>query len=116
MGNYLSRTLRAVGAGSLRCFEQKNRAASQPGRPQKTMAYPTVAVLMLALMPGYAASTYQISTVAGSNSIGDNGPAGLASLADAGGVCSDAAGNIYVSDTANNRIRRIDLSGTITTI
>ena len=72
-------------------------------------------LLLWTVLPGYAASTYQIDTVAGSNTIGDNGPAGLASLSDAEGVCADAAGNIYVADTANNRIRRIDLSGTITT-
>ena len=72
--------------------------------------------LLCASLPGYAVSTYQINTVAGSDSVGDNGPAGLASLADGEGVCADAVGNIYVADTANNRIRRIDLSGTITTI
>ena len=66
--------------------------------------------------PSYAASTYQITTVAGSSSIGDNGPAGLASLAGAEGVCADVAGNIYVADAATNRIRKIDTSGTITTV
>ncbi len=67
-------------------------------------------------VPACAISTYQIETVAGSNSIGDNGPAGLASLADAEGVCADAAGNIYVADGVNNRVRKIDILGTITTI
>ena len=52
----------------------------------------------------------------GSDSIGDNGPAGLASLIDAEGVCADPAGNIYVADTASNRIRKINAFGTITTV
>ena len=63
-----------------------------------------------------AASSYQIDTIAGTDSVGDNGPAGLASLVDAEGVCADAAGNIYVADTANHRVRKIDASFTITTI
>ena len=67
-------------------------------------------------LPAYAATTYQISTVAGSSSVGDNGPAGLASLADAQGVCADLAGNIYVADAVNNRVRKIDVFGTITTV
>ncbi len=67
-------------------------------------------------LTAYGITTYQINTVAGSNAIGDNGPVGLASLAGAEGVCVDAAGDIYVADTVNNRIRRIDLSGTITTV
>src|ERR1700758_3028949 len=75
-----------------------------------------ITILLLSAMPAGAVSTYQISTVAGSDSVGDNGPAGLASLVDAEGVCSDLAGNIYVADTGNNRVRKIDVSGTITTV
>jgi uncharacterized protein (TIGR03437 family) len=69
-----------------------------------------------ALSPALAVSSYQIDTFAGSNSIGDNGPAGLASLVGAEGVCADGLGNIFVSDTANHRIRKIDVFGTITTV
>src|ERR1019366_7606161 len=76
----------------------------------------SVSLFIWASIPGYAISTYQIDTVAGSSSIGDNGPAGLASLADAEGVCADAAGNIYIADTVTNRVRKVDVLGTITTI
>jgi uncharacterized protein (TIGR03437 family) len=73
--------------------------------------------LLLAVIPVVAAPpAYQIDTVAGSDSIGDNGPAGLGSLLGAEGVCADALGNIYVADTANNRIRKINAFGTITTV
>ncbi len=36
---------------------------------------------------------------------GDNGPAGLASVSNPGGVAVDAAGNVYVADAGNNRLR-----------
>jgi hypothetical protein len=38
------------------------------------------------------------------------------SLSSPSGVAVDDAGNIYIADTDNNRIRRVDPSGTITTI
>jgi len=66
--------------------------------------------------PLLAASSYQIDTIAGTDAVGDNGPAGSASLLGAEGVCADTKGNIYVADTAGNRVRKIDPSGTITSI
>ena len=60
-----------------------------------------------------------ITTIAGTGQSGfegDNGPAIEARLASPEGLALDAAGNLYVADVSNHRIRRIDLSGTITTI
>ena len=59
-----------------------------------------------------------ITTVAGhgSGSLGDNGPAVSASLSNPSDVAVDTAGNLYIADTLNNRIRKVDLSGTITTV
>ena len=65
-----------------------------------------------------------ITTIAGSGGIGrsggefrgDGGPATQALLNDPAGVTVDIAGNIYIADTENDRIRKVDTSGIITTI
>lgn len=47
---------------------------------------------------------------------GDNGPALSAAFSSPNAMAADAAGNIYISDLVNNRIRRIDgKSGIVTT-
>lgn len=58
---------------------------------------------------------YTINTVAGSDQNGDGGPASQAFVSILQGVCADAAGNIYIADADDNRIRKIDTSGVITT-
>jgi uncharacterized protein (TIGR03437 family) len=59
-----------------------------------------------------------ITTVAGNGSCcfsGDGGPATSASLADPSAVAVDSAGNLYIADTTNYRIRKVS-GGTITTV
>jgi len=54
-----------------------------------------------------------ISTVAGNGSAGFSGDGGLATsatLASPGGLAVDAVGNLYIADTNNSRIRKIDLA------
>ena len=46
---------------------------------------------------------------------GDNGPATAATLKAPRAVAIDTSGNIFIADTGNNVIRRIDASGNITT-
>src|SRR5439155_9007367 len=61
-----------------------------------------------------------ITTVAGDgNSVfrGDGGPATSATLSGPKGVILDGTGNLFIADTGNNRIRRVDArTGIITTI
>jgi uncharacterized protein (TIGR03437 family) len=59
-----------------------------------------------------------ISTVAGTGVAGftgDGGPATAAQLRAVSGVAVDAAGIVYISDWGNERIRRVDRDGIITT-
>jgi hypothetical protein len=60
-----------------------------------------------------------ISTVAGDGTqgfSGDGGPATNASLYEPNGVAVDAAGNVYIADPGNSRVRKVSTSGTVTTV
>ena len=64
------------------------------------------------------ASTNLISTVAGNGSTNYGGDGGLASLAVISGpqsIAVDSLGNLYIGDTANNRVRKINLSSDLIT-
>lgn len=47
---------------------------------------------------------------------GDGGPAGSAALSSPRDVALDGDGSIYIADTSNHRIRKVDSGGTITTV
>lgn len=60
-----------------------------------------------------------ISTVAGNGQFGfagDGGKATAATFLSPTGVAADSSGNIFIGDRGNNRIRRVDPSGNISTI
>ncbi|HEY0307806.1 MAG TPA: Ig-like domain repeat protein [Acidobacteriaceae bacterium] len=63
-------------------------------------------------------TTGTITTIAGTGTAGfsgDTGPASSAQLSAPSGLAIDSAGNLYIADTNNNRVRKISTAGTITT-
>ncbi len=61
----------------------------------------------------------RISTFAGTGTAGNagsGGPAAQAQLNVPQGLAVDSAGNVYIADTLNNRVLRVDSDGTITTV
>jgi hypothetical protein len=64
-------------------------------------------------------SSGMISTVAGNGAYGfsgDGGPATGASLSNPTGVAVDRTGNVYIADQGNQRIRKVDITGRISTV
>ena len=60
-----------------------------------------------------------MTTVAGNGIVGFGGDGGLAvdsSLNFPEGVAVDGAGNLYIADTQNHRVRQVSLDGTISTV
>ena len=58
-----------------------------------------------------------VTTLAGSSSQGStNGQGTAASFALPNGIAIDASGNLYVADSGNNEIRKIDTGGNVTTL
>lgn len=61
----------------------------------------------------------KMSTLAGNDTAGfsgDGGPANMAKLNQPRAVAVDGGGNLYIADWVNNRVRKIDTAGTITTV
>ncbi len=73
----------------------------------------------IALLSTFATNAQTISTLVGTGTAGFSGDTAAAVLAKINtpyGVAADAAGNLFIADCANNRIRRVDAStGIITT-
>ena len=68
---------------------------------------------------GQSPTLYTVKTVAGTSSggySGDGGPAVVAQFSSLQRVALDAAGNLYISDKGNSRIRKMTPDGTISTV
>lgn len=85
--------------------------------------YTALFAAMLANMPHQASAQCttgtNIVTVAGNHTNGYSGDGGESTAAQIGSpfaVAADAAGNFYIADYFNNAVRKVDGSGTITTI
>jgi hypothetical protein len=78
------------------------------------------AVFAVGLITSAAVQAQTISTVAGSGSVGDGGPATSAPVYPHG-VAVDVVGNVYIADAdsigdSSSRIRKVAPNGTITTV
>ncbi len=75
--------------------------------------------LALSLCGLYAASApavYQLTTIAGSDLVGDDDAAIAAQVDQPEGLVVDSAGNLYIADAANARVRKVSSAGVITTV
>ncbi len=75
-------------------------------------------ILTALLLLPFTLSAHIITTIAGggSSGLGDGGQATACELDHPSGVALDAAGNLYIADRENNRIRKVAISGVVTTI
>jgi DNA-binding CsgD family transcriptional regulator/sugar lactone lactonase YvrE len=101
------------------------------GDGQQASASPLVRPLALAIGPAgeiyiaegnrirQVSKDGRITTLAGSGTAGNGGDgrqAAQAQLNTPQGLAVDSAGNVYIADTLNNRVRRVNTDGTIMTV
>jgi trimeric autotransporter adhesin len=79
-----------------------------------------LAIMMAVALPAGAQQALgTIATVAGTGTAGSGGDTQQATAAQLGhphGVAVDSAGNLYIADLSNNRVRKVAPNGTITTV
>lgn len=83
------------------------------------LAFQVVVVCVLIVFTGLSVRAQNIVTVAGTGYAGFNGDGKIATLAEIDGqtgAAIDPEGNVYISDFNSNRIRKISVSGIITTV
>jgi len=76
-------------------------------------------ILVFTIFSGSVNAQQKIKTIAGSGTTGfygDGGSAPAAELHAPIGVAVDFAGNVYIDDYSNNRIRKVNSNGLITTV
>src|SRR5919197_2314720 len=94
-----------------------SRHTAQPLALVLTVVFITVGLRLLVAAPGWSAADV-ITTVVGngqSGYSGDGGPAQAARLNEPRMMTFDGNGSMYVADTFNHVVRKVDPSGVITT-
>jgi hypothetical protein len=110
------------GTSTLRSFDtRRNRSPCKLSKWQMAIALVFVAttveaapgdITTLAGSGAYNAATAYVAPTFG----GDGGAATAAGLSNPSGVAVDAAGNVYIADCGNNRVRKVNTSGIIDTV
>jgi Bacterial Ig-like domain (group 3)/NHL repeat len=121
-GNALNATLNGPkgvafdGAGNLYIADANNSAV----RVVNTNSSGSTTVLGVKIAAGTIATVAGNGTTCfatkGSPKCGDGGPALGPTLTSPSGIFIDASGNLFIADTADNRVREVSTSGTITTV
>lgn len=96
-----------------------NASSSTPRGLGLARCWRLLCLLVAGTFGAVAAQAQTIDTVAGTGVQGFSGDGGLATAARLNfsyGLAVDGAGNLYISDSSNHRIRRVDASGIITTV
>ena len=101
-----------LGRGSSSRFAELSRV----GGEVCTVKLALCAALLVGAAGAQPSANWRIDTFAGLPDVRDNGPAVEARLDTPHGVVRDGTGNLYIADYNNHRIRKVDSSGTITTI
>jgi uncharacterized protein (TIGR03437 family) len=70
---------------------------------------------LFALAFALQAEQYRIDTLAGGTNAADGGPATSALLLQAQGIAFDTEHRLYIADASDNRVRRVESDGSITT-
>ncbi len=116
-----TRSLNRTPAGPSSATDGENFVC--PGAPDNNGRLMRRALCLSVLLPCFFAAaalgaevSYTIRTVAGSDFVGDGGPASSALLLAPECLARDAAGNLYIADPADHRVRKINTWGIITTI
>ena len=101
----------ADGAGALAQFKNPHGVATDAAG--NVLVADTENYTIRKIIPGAF-----VTTLAGTPSIrgGDDGTGALATFYGPYGIAVDAASNIYVADTGNNTVRKLNLAGTVTTL
>jgi hypothetical protein len=104
---------------------KSNRSETVAGFPRRNIGMNTLIRIGLAclffaqLSLGGFAQSGIITTYAGNGTpgfSGDGGPATAAQLNTPCGVAVDSAGNLYIADTSNHRVRMVTTAGVISTV
>jgi uncharacterized protein (TIGR03437 family) len=112
-----------AGGGTAGTSDEGSPAVSTALRTPRNVVLDAAGNLYLAEFEGHRVRKVtpdgRIVTVAGSGVAGfagDGGPASAAQLAYPAGLTIDRAGTLYIADSNNQRIRKIDLNGIISTV